>query len=85
MFHRGCRALYLHMSRDGVHFETPYLLDEEPGQWMPYSTFLAHEHDQETNDMGTVGEEFYVLINHKSATNYGINTLHRRKITVSEK
>ena len=50
---------------------------------MPYSTFMADEHDQETDDVGTVGAEFYILINHKSAANYGIDTLYRRKITVS--
>ncbi len=82
-FGAGVGRLYLHLSRDGVKFEPPYLVDEEPGHWMPYSTFMAHEHDQETNDMGTVGEEFYILIDHKSAANYGIDTLYRRKITVS--
>ena len=81
----GMGRLYLHLSRDGVHFEPPHLLDEEPGQWMPYSTFLADEGDRETNDMSTVGAEFYVLINHKSAQNYGIDSLHRRKISVSRK
>ena len=84
-FGAGVGRLYLHLSRDGVKFEPPYLVDEEPGQWMPYSTFMADEHDQETNDMSTVGAEFYILINHKSAANYGIDTLYRRKITVSEK
>ncbi|MHB8861608.1 MAG: hypothetical protein ACYC6N_04330 [Pirellulaceae bacterium] len=84
-FGAGAGRLYLHMSRDGVQFEPPYLVDEEPGQWMPYSTFIAHEHDQETNDMGTVGAEFYILINHKSAANYGFDTLYRRKITVARK
>jgi hypothetical protein len=81
----GVGRLFLHMSTDGVQFDTRYLLDEESGQWMPYSTFLADEQDQETNDMNTVGEEFHILINHKSAENYSIDTLHRRKITVSKK
>lgn len=81
----GVGRLYLHMSPDGVHFAPPTLLDEEPRQWMPYSTFLAHEQDRETNDMSTVGAEFYVLINHKSAENYGIDTLYRRKIAVTRK
>jgi hypothetical protein len=31
------------------------------------------------------GEEFYILINHKSAKNYGINILYRRKIAASKK
>jgi hypothetical protein len=84
-YQEGAGRLYLHMSPDGVHFESQYLLDEEPGQWMPYSTFLAHEQDRETNDMSSVGAEFYVLINHKSAENYGIDSLHRRKITVSRR
>lgn len=82
---QGVGRLYLHLSRDGVHFDEPYLLDEEPGQWMPYSTFLAHERDQETHDMSTVGGEFYVLINHKSAENYGIDSLSRRTVTISPK
>jgi hypothetical protein len=30
-----------------------------------------------------VGAEFFLLINHKSATNYAIDSLWRRKITVS--
>ena len=77
--------LYLQFSSDGIHFQKPYLLDEEPGQWMPYSTFLAHERDQDTNDMSTVGADFYVLINHKSASNYGIDTLWRKKIHVARK
>jgi hypothetical protein len=33
--------------------------------------------------MSTVGGEFYVLINHKSAENYGIDALYRRRIIVS--
>lgn len=84
-FGAGVGRLYMHMSRDGAHFEPPYLVDEEPGQWMPYSTFMAHEDDQETNDMSTVDVEFYILIDHKSAANYGIDTLYRRKITVARK
>ena len=84
-FGNGVGRLYLHMSCDGVEFEPPLLVDKEPGQWMPYSTFMADEHDQETDDVGTVGAEFYILINHKSAANYGIDTLYRRKITVSTK
>ena len=84
-YQEGVGRLYLHLSADGVQFESQYLLDEEPGQWMPYSTFVAHEQDRETNDMSTVGGEFDVLINHKSATNYGIDTLYRRKVTVSPK
>jgi hypothetical protein len=79
----GTGRLYLHLSSDGVHFEEPYLLDEEPGQWMPYSTFLVSEDDRETDDMSSVGAEFFVLINHKSAQNYGRDSLYRRKITVA--
>ncbi len=84
-FGAGVGRLYLHLSRDGVQFEPPYLVDEEPGQWMPYSTFLADESDQETSDMGTVGAEFDILIDHKSAANYGLDTLYRRRISVSRK
>ena len=84
-FEEGVGRLNLHLSRDGVHFDAHYLVDEEPGQWMPYSTFIADENDQATNDMSTVGAEFYILINHKSAANYGIDTLYRRKVTVSRK
>ncbi len=84
-YQEGVGRLYLHLSPDGVQFESQYLLDEEPAQWMPYSTFVAHEQDRETNDMSTVGGEFYVLIKHKSAANYGIDTLYRRKVTVSPK
>jgi hypothetical protein len=79
----GVGRLYLHLSDDAIHFELPILVDEEPGQWMPYSTFLAGEQDRETDDMNAVGAEFFLLINHKSATNYTINSLWRRKITVS--
>lgn len=82
-YEQGVGRLYLHLSEDGVQFDTQHLLDEEPGQWMPYSTFLAHPDDRDTNDMSTVGETFYVLINHKSATNYGIDSLYRRSISVS--
>ncbi|MCU0959531.1 MAG: hypothetical protein MUF48_05445 [Pirellulaceae bacterium] len=82
-FADGVGRLYLHLSRDGVQFESQHLLDEEPGQWMPYSTFLAGERDQDTHDMSSVGSAFYILINHKSAANYGLDTLHRRKITVT--
>ncbi len=79
----GVGRLYLHLSDDAVHFEPPILVDEEPGQWMPYSTFLADERDRETDDMNTVGAEFFLLINHKNATNYSMESLWRRKITVS--
>ncbi len=72
-FEQGMGRLYLHTSSDGVHFEPPHLVDEEPGQWMPYSTFLAGERDQETNDASTVGAEFYILINHKNAAKYGVS------------
>lgn len=84
-YEEGVGRLYLHMSPDGVRFTAQYLVDEEPGQWMPYSTFIANEQDQDTHDMSTVGAEFYILINHKSATNYAVDALHRRKITVSLK
>ncbi len=82
-FADGVGRLYLHLGRDGVNFDEQYLVDEEPGQWMPYSTFLAAPDDQETDDMNTVGREFYLLINHKSAANYGYDTLYRRKIVLS--
>ena len=78
----GVGRLYLHLSEDAVHFEPPILVDEEPGQWMPYSTFLTDDRDRGTDDMNAVGAEFFLLINHKSATNYGIDSLWRRKITV---
>jgi len=77
--------LYLHFSHDAVHFEPPVLVDEAPGQWMPYSTILADPHDQETDDMNTVGAEFSLLIDHKSATDYGNESLYRRRITVTPK
>jgi hypothetical protein len=48
------------------------LIDEESGQWMPYSTFLADERDRQTDEMNAVGAEFFLLI---SATNYAINSL----------
>ena len=54
-YEQGVGRLFLHLSSDGVHFESQYLVDEEPGQWMPYSTFIADENDQQTNDMSTVG------------------------------
>ena len=79
----GVGRLYLHLSDDAIHFEPPILVDEEPGQWMPYSTFLTGERDRETDDMNAVGAEFFLLINHKSATNYAIDSLWRRKITIS--
>lgn len=82
-YSEGQGRLYLHLSSDGVHFDKHYLLDEEAGQWMPYSTFLASEDDRETNDMSSVGGQFYVLINHKSAQNYGHDSLYRRKVTVT--
>jgi|GEM_PF-2745824 len=82
-FGRGVGRLRLHLSDDAIHFEPPILVDEEPGQWMPYSTFLTVEGDRETDDMNAVGAEFFLLINHKSATNYSVNSLWRRKITVS--
>ena len=78
----GMGRLYLHLSADAIHFEPPLLIDEEPGQWMPYSTFLVDAQDRESDDMSSVGAEFSLLINHKSATNYGIDSLWRRKITV---
>jgi hypothetical protein len=81
----GVGRLYLHLAPDGIHFDRQYLVDEEPGQWMPYSTFIADEQDQETNDMSSVGAEFSILINHKSATNYSADTLHRRRISVFRK
>jgi hypothetical protein len=79
----GVGRLYLHLSDDAIHFEPPILVDEEPGQWMPYSTFLTGELDRETDDMNALGAEFFLLINHKSAANYAIDSLWRRKITVS--
>ncbi len=78
----GIGRLYLHLSADAIHFEPPLLIDEEPGQWMPYSTFLVDAQDRESDDMSSVGADFSILINHKSATNYGIDSLWRRKITV---
>jgi hypothetical protein len=81
----GVGRLYLHLSDDAIHFEPPILVDEEPGQWMPYSTFLADERDHETVDMSSVGGVFFLLINHKSAANYSIDSLWRRKITVKPK
>lgn len=79
----GMGRLYLHLSDDAIHFEPPILVDEEPGQWMPYSTFLTDEGDRQTDDMNAVGVEFFLLINHKSDTNYAIDSLWRRKITIS--
>jgi len=79
----GVGRLYLHLSDDAIHFEPPILVDEEPGQWMPYSTFLTDERDHETDDMNAVGAEFFLLINHKNATNYAIDSLWRRRVTVS--
>lgn len=81
----GVGRLYLHLSHDGVHFHGEHLLDEAPGQWMPYSTFVAHVSDRETHDMRTVGAEFYILINHKNARNYAEDALYRRKITVARR
>lgn len=77
--------LFLHLSADGVQFEPAILIDEEPGQWMPYSTFLAAETDRESDDLSSVGAEFYLLINHKSSANYGLDSLWRRKVTVRPK
>lgn len=77
--------LFLHLSDDGVHFDPPILVDQEPGQWMPYSTFLADEEDRASDDLSSVGEHFYLLINHKSSANYGIDSLWRRKVTVRPK
>jgi arylsulfatase len=79
----GVGRLYLHVSDDGIRFEPPILVDEEPGQWMPYSTFLTDEQDHETDDVNSVGAEFFLLINHKSATNYSVDSLWRRRITVA--
>ena len=79
-FGGGVGRLRLHLSDDAVVFEPPILIDEEPGQWMPYSTFLASEQDRKTDDMNAVGAEFFLLINHKSATNYSFNSLWRRKM-----
>jgi len=53
----GVGRLYLHLSDDAIHFEPPILVDEEPGQWMPYSTFLTDERDHEIDDMN--GPDFF--------------------------
>ena len=84
-YEQGVGRLFLHLSGTGCISSRSISWTKSRDQWMPYSTFLADEHDQETNDMSTVGAEFYILINHKSAQNYSIDTLHRRKITVSRK
>jgi len=54
----GVGRLYLHLSDDAIHFEPPILVDEEPGQWMPYSTFLTDERDHEIDDMN--GPDFFL-------------------------
>jgi hypothetical protein len=81
-YSEGVGRLYLHTSKDGVNFDGRYLLDEEPGKWMPYSTFITDPGDRETEDILTVGSEFYILINHKGATDYGDDTLYRRRIHI---
>lgn len=81
----GLGKLLMYQSDDAVHWEQPIVVQQvEPGSIMqPYSTFVAISTDDSTDDMTTVGREFYLYWPLKGTGNsYDHDTWYRRKFTV---
>lgn len=75
--------LVMFLSKDGEHFDEHVIIDEiEQNTFMqPYAFFISTDGDC-SDDMNTIGREFYIYYPHKSLTNYPYDEYFRRKITI---
>lgn len=83
--------LFLFFSKDCEHFDEYIVLDEaiEGVQMQPYSFFIATNGDC-SDDMNTVGREFYIYYPRKGTRirdpkefgDYGYDDLYRRKVQI---